>query len=356
MTRCAELQDLPRYIETLARRGYRWRVRVEWVDRPREAAEPTTVLAGAGAQTPFDGSLIGKKVSHYRVLEVLGGGGMGVVYKAEDLRLGRRVALKFLPEELASDPAALSRFEREARAASALNHPNICTIYEVEEYEGQPFIVMELLEGQTLRELISAAEATARGPSGRKGFLQIETLLNITTQIAEGLDAAHKKGVVHRDIKPANIFVTSNGQVKILDFGLAKLQESDTVVPGSLVSEADPTQEVMNLNLSVAGVAMGTASYMSPEQVRGEELDARTDLFSFGAALYEMAAGQRAFKAETSPVLRAAILNHPYKPIRDLNPEIPPALENVINRALEKDRELLPIRCGNAHRPCPAQT
>jgi eukaryotic-like serine/threonine-protein kinase len=329
----------PHYIETLARRGYRWRVKVEWVERHREGAEPAKTEAGPEARTSFDRSLIGKKVSHYRVLEVLGGGGMGVVYKAEDLKLGRRVALKFLPEELANDAKAMERFEQEARAASALNHPNICTIYEVEEHEGQPFIVMELLEGQTLRELMSAAEAAAPGTSGRKEFLPLETLLHITTQIAEGLDAAHKKGVIHRDIKPANIFVTSNGQVKILDFGLAKLGEPDTVVLQSRGSDAGPAQKVMNLNLTVTGVAMGTAGYMSPEQVRGEKLDARTDLFSFGLVVYEMAAGQRAFTGETASVVRTAILNHPPRPVRELNPEIPAKLEMIINRALEKERK-----------------
>ena len=329
----------PHYIETLARRGYRWRVKVEWVERHREAAELANVEGQREARSSFDRNLIGKKVSHYRVLEVLGGGGMGVVYKAEDLKLGRRVALKFLPEELATDPKAMDRFEQEARAASALNHPSICTIYEVEEHEGQPFIVMELLEGQTLRELLSATEAAAPGTSSRTGFLPLETLLNITTQIVEGLDAAHKKGVIHRDIKPANIFVTSNGQAKILDFGLAKLAESDTVVLRSRGSDADPAQKVMNLNLTVTGVAMGTAGYMSPEQVRGEKLDARTDLFSFGLVLYEMAAGQRAFRGETASVLRTAILDDEPRPVRELNPEIPAKLEMIINRALEKDRE-----------------
>jgi len=329
----------PRYIETLARRGYRWRVRVEWVERHRDAAEPANAEAEPEVRSSFDRSLIGKKVSHYRVLEVLGGGGMGVVYRAEDIKLGRRVALKFLPEELATDAKAMERFGQEARAASALNHPNICTIYEVEEHQGQPFIVMELLEGQTLRELMSASEAAAPGTSGRKGALPLETLLHISTQIVEGLDAAHKKGVIHRDIKPANIFVTSNGQAKILDFGLAKLEESDTFLLRSRGSDADLAQKVVNLNLTVTGVAMGTAGYMSPEQVRGEKLDARTDLFSFGLVLYEMAAGQRAFTGETASVLRAAILNHQPRPVRDLNPEIPTKLEVIINRALEKDRE-----------------
>jgi serine/threonine protein kinase/tetratricopeptide (TPR) repeat protein len=330
----------PRYIETLARRGYRWKTPVEWVESPVEAAGPAEPEL---AETPSaaTGNLIGKKVSHYRVLEVLGGGGMGVVYKAEDLRLGRRVALKFLPEELASDPDALRRFEREARAASALSHPNICTIYEIDDHEEQPFIVMELLEGETLRELITAA-GTPPLPS--------EKLLNVAVQITEGLDAAHREGIVHRDIKPANIFVTTRGQAKILDFGLAKLNTD--VFPGEV--PADPgggtdqsrrpraRAEVASsprLFLSRTGVAMGTAGYMSPEQVRGEKLDARTDLFSFGLALYEMATGQRAFAGETAAELYDAILKHQPVPPRQLNPGIPVQLELIINRALEKDRE-----------------
>jgi serine/threonine protein kinase len=329
----------PTYIETVARRGYRLLVPVEWVDpgavRPRD---PATEVLLPHAQSAA-ANLIGKKVAHYRVLEILGGGGMGVVYKAEDIKLGRRVALKFLPEELANDTAAMERFEREARAASALNHPNICTIYEVEEHAGQPFIVMELLEGQTLREFISAGQRAPTGTGARKGLLQLETFLDIAVQIAEGLDAAHKKGIIHRDIKLANIFVTTSGQTKILDFGLAKLQVSETpnlVFPASGV---DQTKQEISLNLTRTSVAMGTAGCMSPEQVRGEKLDARTDLFSFGLVLYEMATGERAFTGETIPLLHNAILNHAPRPARELIPEIPVKLEAIINKALSKDRE-----------------
>jgi serine/threonine protein kinase/Tol biopolymer transport system component len=332
--------DQPRLIETLARRGYRWKVPVEWVvptpGKPQESA-PAAVDR---SKHSWAFQLIGKRVSHYRVLEILGGGGMGVVYKAEDLKLGRRVALKFLPEELAHDAAAMERFEREARAASALNHPNICTIYEVEEHQGQLFIVMELLEGRTLRELISAAEAPGVQKDGQKGCLPPETLVNIAIQIVDGLEAAHKKGIIHRDIKPANIFVSCQGQVKILDFGLARLPESDAVVLRVPGSNADQPGQGTNLNLTLTGVAMGTAGYMSPEQVRGERLDPRTDLFSLGLVLHEMASGERAFTGETAPAIYDAILNLRPKAVRDLNPGISPKLESITNKALEKDREL----------------
>jgi serine/threonine protein kinase len=284
--------------------------------------------------------LLGETVSHYRILDGLGGGGMGLVYRAEDLKLGRQVALKFLPEESAGDPAALVRFEREARSASALEHPNICPIYEFGEHQGQPFLVMQLLEGQTLGELI------AHSASGNPPF-PLDNLLDLAIQIASGLEAAHAHGITHRDIKPANIFVTKLGQAKILDFGLAKHSGLQTPEEDSHASPGRENQSPQTatisfpaLLLSHTGVAMGTAGYMSPEQIRGEKLDARTDIFSFGLVLYEMATGQRAFAGETAPVLRAAILNHAPTPVRKLNPEIPLKLEQLIHNALEKDRQL----------------
>jgi serine/threonine protein kinase len=282
---------------------------------------------------------IGVTLQRFRILEKLGGGGMGVVYKAEDTRLFRTVALKFLPKQLARDPASLERFEREARAASALNHPNICTVYDVSDYEGQPFIAMELLKGQTLDHRIGGHA------------LPLEECLTIGIQITEGLYAAHQKGIIHRDIKPANIFVTSQGQAKILDFGLAKLAsavagegeelEQDSregrgagATPGETVPPSTP-----DLLLSRTGVAMGTAGYMSPEQVRGEKLDARTDLFSFGLVLYEMATGHRAFEGDTGPALHSAILTQAPVPARQLNPELPAKLGQLISKALEKNRD-----------------
>ncbi|HTG14006.1 MAG TPA: protein kinase [Blastocatellia bacterium] len=333
----------PQYIETLARRGYRLRVAIEWMETTRElplgdAASPPALVEPGG--------LIGKKVSHYRVLEVIGGGGMGMVYKAEDLKLNRPVALKFLPEELASDPIALQRFEREAQTASALNHPNICTIYEIEEYEGKRFIAMELLEGDTLLHRVNKAKQNANA---------IAAQLDIAIQICNGLQAAHDKDIIHRDIKPANIFLTKEGVAKILDFGLAKL------VAGQAVEEKEDAEESplthppagegqapgekndahpprLQADLTRTGTTAGTAAYMSPEQVRKEKLDARTDLFSFGLVLYEMVSGRRAFDGETIAEVNDAILSQTPTPAHDLNHSVPRKLDVVIRKALEKDR------------------
>jgi serine/threonine protein kinase/DNA-binding winged helix-turn-helix (wHTH) protein/tetratricopeptide (TPR) repeat protein len=394
--------ESPKYVETVARRGYRLIVAVEMVptDDPSDSipipsASPGQALSPQASDNdeappaPMvePTGLIGKKVSHYRVLAVIGGGGMGMVYQAEDLKLGRRVALKFLPEELANDSLALQRFEREARTASSLNHANICTIHEVEEHEGQPFIVMELLEGETLRDRLATLANVQKQ-------LPLENLLDIAIQICSGLQASHVKDIIHRDIKPANIFLTSKGVVKILDFGLAKLVEAgekeqtlDGVIPSAerreasrdpydrddldgigvprvagrplsrttsslgMIQENDaldgaasaaplPHATPVEHTLTRTGAAMGTAAYMSPEQVRGEKLDARTDLFSFGLVLYEMATGERAFTGQTAAILKDTILNGTPVPVREFNPTISPKLEEVIGKAIEKNREM----------------
>ncbi len=368
--------ESPRYVETIPRRGFRFIFPSAAVNQPagespanppQEPAPPERVDAREPAQgevavkaPPADAiatpasdfthsDLIGRTVSHYRILEKLGGGGMGIVYKAEDTKLGRKVALKFLPTGLAGNPTALARFQREARAASALNHPHICTVYEIEEVNGQPFLAMELMEGETLKDVLVGASGAR--PAERRSALQISTLLDLAIEIAEGLEAAHAEGIIHRDIKPANIFVTKHGGAKILDFGLAKWAASavEDKEGGRGDAGENPTLSSPDPHLTTPGAAMGTAAYMSPEQARGEEVDARTDLFSFGAVLYEMATGQQAFTGATSEEIREAILTRQATPAQNLNPAIPPGLDAVIGKALEKDRDL---RCQSAAEIC----
>jgi len=331
--------DNPRYIETIASRGYRLLAEVE----------PQVTTAGIRPEdiqpepSPASGDLVGRKVSHYRVLGILGGGGMGMVYRAEDLKLGRPVALKFLSTEIGGDPKAMRRFEREARTASALNHSNICTVHEIEEHDDQPFIVMELLEGQTLRQRLDSLGTKA---------LPLPELLDLTVQVCRGLQAAHDKGIVHRDIKPANIFLTNNGTIKILDFGVAKLvAQEDAAEPVSVpLTEGHKQSQVDNTFFTTRETAIGTAGYMSPEQIRKEKLDNRSDLFSLGATLYEAATGHRAFAGVSEDQVREAVLSELPVSTRTLNAAIPPAFDAILAKTMRKDASLRPQSAAEIER------
>ena len=334
----ADSASAPKYIETVARRGYRLLTLPEPI--PEESAmgpndadaavQPPPGASVPAKSTPMGASLVGKKVSHYRLANVIGAGGMGMVYEAEDLKLGRAVALKFLPEEVSDDPKAHERFQREAKAVSALNHPNICTVYEFDEYGGHPFIAMELLQGKGLRDHIAAGNFRLSQAEG----------LEVAIQIASGLEAAHEKGIIHRDIKPANIFITQKNVAKILDFGVAKvMQVTEPELATAAAAGFGGDLRAIDTTLTRTGVKLGTAGYMSPEQIRGEPLDARTDIFSFGLVLYEMATGERAFTGQTEAMLHEAIQYERPKPVRELAPDVTPRLADLINKALEKDPE-----------------
>ena len=332
--------EQPRFIQTIAGTGYRFVAPVLDLYPKTQAAEPAPTPAPTQAPPILAENILGKKISHYRVIQLLGGGGMGLVYKAEDLKLGRLVALKFLPIELARDPQALERLQREARAASALEHPNICSIYQLGEHDGQPFIVMQLLDGQTLRDWIGAEVAQGTTP-------RVERLVDLAVQIVDGLATAHSRGFIHRDIKPANIFITQSGQAKILDFGVAKFVGAagdvsgpiDTAIAGVATNLAE-TPVGFDPQVSRSGDTVGTPSYLSPEQIRHQPLDARTDLFSFGLVLYEMATGQRAFSGSTATGIRNAVINLDVEPARQLMPDLPNQLDRIIGKCLKKDREL----------------